>query len=264
MSLVKGKKRTLKYEVHLVTYLDILGFRDLVAEASPNFISRAIRLILEATEPDSTSKRNFKENYVNFSDLIVHTVPVYSRMNQKHRVGLVFDRVHSLFHAQSKLIQEGLLIRGALTLGGMERSYGALFGPGLILAYDLERQEAKFPRIILDPALLREFETNPILRRHKYPEEMEYLSSFITEDSDGFTFIDYLKGMQTELDTSEFIEFLECHKALVEKGLTEFGDKNKSVLAKYEWLQKYHNLAAATYLQPVVQDRYMVKTPEDE
>jgi hypothetical protein len=260
MSLVKHKKRNLKYEVHLVTYLDILGFRDLIAESSPNFISRAIRLVLEATEPDTTSKKNFKENYVNFSDLIVHTVPIYSKMNEKHRAGLVFDRVCSLFHAQSKLIQEGLLIRGALTMGGMERSYGALFGPGLILAYDLERQQAKFPRIILDPVLLRELETNPVLRRHKYQEEMAYLSSFLTKDDDGFTFIDYLKGMQTELDTNEFLEFLERHKVLVEKGLAEFSDTN-SVLEKYEWLKKYHNLATTAYLQPALRGRYLATVP---
>jgi hypothetical protein len=42
------------------------------------------------------------------------------------------------------------LVQAAL----IERSYGVLFGPGLISAYELEREQALFPRIILDRKIL--------------------------------------------------------------------------------------------------------------
>jgi hypothetical protein len=40
---------TARYEPHLITCIDILGFRELVAKKSPNFISHAIRRVQEIT-----------------------------------------------------------------------------------------------------------------------------------------------------------------------------------------------------------------------
>lgn len=240
MSLVATKRRNLKYAVHLVTYLDILGFRELISEESPNFISKAIRLVIEATAPDTELRHRYKENYTNFSDLIVHTVPVYSVANKKYKDGLVYCRVLDLLFAQTALIQEGLLLRGALTIGNIERTYGVLFGPALIAAYDLEREKAKYPRIILDPRLLEELKTNPHLRRHKYREEMEYLSPFLKTDGDGVVFIDYLGGSQSEFSADEYFVFLEAHKRLVEAGLADFRNEPR-ILPKYEWLRQYYN-----------------------
>jgi hypothetical protein len=261
----KGPLRNLKYSLHLVTYLDILGFRDLVSEESPNFISRAIRKVIESTEPDEIGKKQYHENYVNFSDLIVHTVPIYSQANKKYRDGLVFNRVQSLLHAQVALIQEGLLLRGALTLGNMERTYRVLFGPGLISAYDLEREKARFPRIILDSALLRELETNPHLRRHKYREEMEYLSSFLRKDTDDFFFVDYLGGLQSECHEDDYSEFLGVHKQLIEKGFSEFPG-NERVLEKYRWLKKYHDETVQARLDESLRGEFLieVRDPSDQ
>lgn len=257
----RGALRNLKYSLHLVTYLDILGFRDLVSEESPNFISRAIRRVIESTEPDEIGKKQYHENYVNFSDLIVHTVPIYSQANRKYRDGLVFNRVQSLLHAQVALIQEGLLLRGALTLGNMERSYRVLFGPGLISAYDLERKKACFPRIILDHALLQELKINPQLRRHKYREEMKYLSTFLRKDTDDFFFVDYLGGFRSECnDSNDYLEFLGIHKRLVEKGFGEFAGDQR-ILPKYEWLRKYHDSTVQARLNEPLHERFAIEVP---
>jgi hypothetical protein len=43
-----------------------------------------------------------------------------------------------LIHAQSRLIDEGILLRGAVTVGQIVRSWGQLFGPGLIEAYEFD------------------------------------------------------------------------------------------------------------------------------
>jgi len=241
MTKLTGKKRrNLRYKRHLITYLDIVGFRDLIAEESPNFISMAIRRVIEATAPDNELRRRDKEEYVNFSDLIVHTVPVDSHFSEEHRTGIVFDRVFDLLHGQAALVSEGLLLRGALTIGNIERTYGVLFGPGLIHAYDMERQKAQFPRILLDPFLLQELENNPNLRMHKYKEEMEYLSPYLRKDTDGFVFIDYLGGLQSEYSPGDYRGFLSKHKTLIEGGLAEFQGDTR-IRPKYEWLKRYHN-----------------------
>ena len=101
-----SKNRHLEYEPHLMTYIDILGFRELVAKKSPNFISRAIRRVQEITEPDPRIRKANKEHYVNFSDLIVHTVPILSPSNQKSPDGLVFLEIIHLVHAQVALLGE--------------------------------------------------------------------------------------------------------------------------------------------------------------
>jgi hypothetical protein len=40
---------------------------------------KAIRLVIENTAPDERTQKRNRENYVNFSDLIVHTVPIRSQ-----------------------------------------------------------------------------------------------------------------------------------------------------------------------------------------
>jgi hypothetical protein len=233
-------KRNLIYAPHLVTYIDIMGFRDMVADKSPNDISKVIRLVKEAFEPDKDLKKTYEESYVNFSDLIVHTIPLKSKANIQHRDGLVFGRILDIVHGQAKLIDDGIVLRGALTIGGMEKSYNVLFGPALISAYDLERKSARFPRIVVDTALLQEFKANPLLQLTDYEHDAEYVWKYLRKGRDGLTFVDYLGGLMHEVDSADYMDFLRRHKSLVERRLVEF-KSNTSVFAKYTWLKEYHN-----------------------
>jgi len=256
------KLRSLAYSPHLITYVDILGFRELVKEQTPNFISKAIRRLIEATAPRADIKKANQENYVNFSDLIVHTVPIDSPSNLKNPQGLVFYEIHSLAIAQAELIGDGLLLRGALTIGEMERTYGVLFGPGLISAYDLEREQAQFPRIVVDSDLIDALKEFPLLRRHEYDEEMDYISKYIKRDDDGVIFIDYLGGMQDEFsDGADYFTLLTAHKNLIEKGIAKFKD-NQRVLFKYLWLKKYHNAVVQTRLTSDFHEEYYITLPD--
>ncbi|MGC2528704.1 MAG: hypothetical protein WA639_13215 [Candidatus Acidiferrum sp.] len=259
------KKRNLKYSQHLISYVDILGFRELVQEKPPNFISRAIRRVIETTAPDAQILKANRENYINFSDLIVHTVPIFSSSNKKNPEGLVFVEINSLGLAQAALIEEGLLLRGAITIGEIERTYGVLFGPGLISAYELEREHAQFPRIIVDPDVFEALKEIPLLRAHGYGEEMEYISKFVKRDDDGLIFIDYLGGMQDEGESGDYFAFLKVHKEFVEKNIGKFKEKRR-VLAKYLWLKKYHNAVVQTRVPQDCQEELLVggsdTTPE--
>jgi hypothetical protein len=254
-------KRSLEYTPHLITYIDMLGFGDLVKERSPNFISRAIRRVIEATAPDEATRKENKENYVKFSDLIVHTVPIFSAANKKFRNGIVFQEIHGLASAQASLIGEGLLLRGALTIGMLERTYGVLFGPGLISAYDLEREQAQFPRIIVGSELIEALKTTPLLAAHPYEEEIGYISKFVKRDDDDVIFIDYLGGMAEEAAEPEhWLEFLEIHRRFVEENIVKF-EKKKRVLLKYLWLKKYHNAIIRSRLKSDFHRELLVNGP---
>jgi hypothetical protein len=256
------KKRNLEYSPHLITYIDILGFRELVKEKSPNFISRAIRQVIEATEPDDKIRKGNEENYIKFSDLIVHTIPILSPANKKYRDGIVYQEIQGLAAAQATLVGENLLLRGALTMGMLERTYGVLFGPGIIAAYELEREQAQFPRIVVESDLIEALKVTPLLTAHPYEEEIKYISKFIKRDDDGVVFIDYVGGMQDEgTDPADWLEFLRVHKAFVEKNIAKFKEQ-KRVLSKYLWLKKYHNAVVQTRLKPGFYEEFLVNGPD--
>ena len=183
----------------------------------------------------------YEEEYQTFSDLIIHSVPIDSPVNQKVRVGLVYFQVLKLVHAQAKLIDDGVIIRGALTLGDLVKSHNVLYGPALIRAYDLEREFARSPRIILDPQLFEMIRLNPLLRRHDFETEAVHLNQLVKRDDSGLQFVDYLRGIETEIDDPGYYpQFLLTHKKLIERGIKEHQD-NMGVLSKYIWLRHYHN-----------------------
>lgn len=258
--LANQKKRNLKYSPHLITYIDILGFRELVVEKSPNFISKAIRRVIETTAPDAQILKANRENYISFSDLIVHTVPILSPSNKQNPEGLVFLEINNLALAQAALIEEGLLVRGAITIGMLERTYGVLFGPGIISAYELEREQAQFPRIVVDSDLVEALKTTSLLRAHSYEEEMEYISKWIKRDDDGVIFVDYLGGME---DSEDFFGILQTHRDLIEKNMSKFRE-NKRVLSKYLWLKKYHNAVVQARLKPHVHEELLVRDQDSK
>jgi hypothetical protein len=188
-------KRYLRYQPHLVTYIDILGFRELVQQKSPNIISWAIRQVQQITAPNVHTNQHKDESYVNFSDLIVHTIPL-GQQNQDSSEEILLSEIRYLAMVQAVLIEKGLLLRGAITIGEMERSYGVLFGPGLISAYELERDHAKYSRIIVD---------NQLLESIKSKRSLKVLSNCIRLDDDGLVFLDYLGFMQKVLNNDSHV-----------------------------------------------------------
>lgn len=263
MPATRKKKRPLRYSPHLVTYIDILGFRELIEKKSPNFISRAIRQVREITVPDVQKIGQDKEHYVYFSDLIVHTVPLLSKSNQNKPGGIVFREIRYMAMVQAVLIEKGLLLRGAVTVGDIERTYGVLFGPGLISAYELERDHAEYPRIVVDDRLIEALKSNRLLRSHNYDLEIKFISDCIRLDDDGIVFIDYLGFMQIVLKYSQtdYCRLIETHKKLIEENMLKF-EGDKRVLSKYLWLRKYHNAVIRAKLNRQLQKRFYIGAPD--
>lgn len=246
-------KRYLRYLPHVVTYIDIMGFRQLVQERSPNVISWAIRQVQELTAPTNAQiNKHEGEHYVNFSDLIVHTIPLpHSTQNQTEDI--LLSEIKYTAMVQAVLIEKSLLLRGAITIGEMERSYGVLFGPGLISAYDLERVYAQYARIIID---------NRLLELVKSKRALNVLANCVTRDDDGLVFIDYLGFMQRVLtnERTSYHRLVETHKNLIDRNLLRFrGDER--VLSKYLWLRKYHNAIVRATIAKRRQRGFYVEGP---
>ena len=222
-----------------------MGFRQLVERRSANFISSAIRHVQQITAPNPHTNKHDGESYVNFSDLIVHTIP----MNQNRPEGVVLAEIKYTAMVQAVLIEKGLLLRGAITIGEIERSYGVLFGPGLISAYELERDYAQYSRIILD---------DPVIGLIKSKHSLRVLADCLRVDDDGLVFIDYLGFMRKVLNGERsFHRFVNIHKRLIDRNLLN-SRSDKRILSKYLWLRKYHNAIVRATIAKESQKRLLV------
>ena len=56
--------------------------------------------------------------------------------------------------AQVALIPEGVAIRGAVTIGDIVQSWGVVYGPAVVRAYELESVKGGPPRIVIDDKAL--------------------------------------------------------------------------------------------------------------
>lgn len=179
------------------------------------------------------------DEYVNFSDLTVISTPLQKPHNPPGSE-LFFQLLH-LVHAQSTLvIDEGILIRGAVTIGFVVKSWGQLFGPAVVRAYELERDVAKYPRIVIDRRIFQVLDSLPGAWLHDKRSNKRDLRKLMRKDDDGELFVDYLWAARDEVDNPTiYPAFLDRHRTLIEKRLKEHAH-NRDIRKKYNWLKAYH------------------------
>lgn len=148
------------YQKAIVTFIDILGFKNLVKQSDADRINNILSKIEKATSPPAPNElfKNVADNakIVSFSDSIIRVRKIETKKNKKCPTGLLFQELMSLVHAQSELLDYEIVIRGCVSFGDIYISKGRVFGPGLIQAYELESKSALYPRIIIDPKLIQE------------------------------------------------------------------------------------------------------------
>jgi hypothetical protein len=128
------------------------------------------------------------------------------------------------------LINTTMLLRGALTAGKITISddLKLIVGPAFIEAYALESENAIFPRIIIDSDLT------------KYLDKKDISFKYIREDTDHFSYLDFLGY---EKDTENYSKQILNHilktngvNEKVKEQYLEYLNKNKKIAQKYGWL----------------------------
>ena len=248
-----------RYEKCIVSFMDILGFRDLVSKSKAEDIFGAISLFKKVTDPpdfedDYISEVMYESGALNptycqfISDAIVR-VSAYERIPDENngfipRTNALQNELDDLLAAQISLVERRILVRGGISFGDVfidREGNGPFFGPGLIRAYDLENEEAVYPRLIIDACLLEEFRNNPQLTQYGADEdEKKELFALLRTGEDGIVFIDYVRAAHTCMETYEkYVDFLFQHKDLILTNLEAV--KNGKTRRKYIWLARYHN-----------------------
>lgn len=237
------------YEECLVTFFDILGFRNLLNTRRGAEIRRLLSTFRRVSEGDATpptrsdEMRMISEVHAEIiSDAIVRTRTIETQYPDGALVWEIID----LLHIQIECIDNGILVRGAMTIGPMHLGIdfsGPVFGPGLVQAYLMEEGEVIFPRIAIHEDLIDRHRQDSALWRegHSYEDEQRCLRNLLRQDESGLHYIDYLRASLGEIDGdyAGWIGFLNSHKTLVENGLAN--SANATIRRKYSWLKNYHN-----------------------
>jgi hypothetical protein len=236
--------KNIEYDISIISFFDILGFGKYVQKTeNPKEIYDLLEILKYNAKPDEELAKMYDQRYVNFSDTFVRTTNILSETNQKFQVGILFHELLDLLHIQIGLISKKIFARGSVTIGKVYLKEGIIFGPGLNRAYELEKDLAIFPRIIIDPDVFYLLEEVPLIKstHHDVAMEQESIRNLIYQAADGIWVVDYLRGSSSEFDELlDYGNFLKLHKDLIIENSNNLSELDK-IAIKYCWLGKYHN-----------------------
>lgn len=237
------------YEPCIVSFIDVLGFRDLLVTRHADDIRDLLLQLREFTMPDhGTSIRRVKDARLHsraFAESVSDAIVRVRVFNTQYGDGAFFQELLDLLHVQVQCIQNGVVIRAGLAIGDAYvglRGEGPVFGPAMVRAFEIESNEAIYPRIVIDDAAYHRFLSDAQLHNedHDVDEEIDYVNSLLRIDADRKRFIDYLSASASEFDSlPDYFVFLESHAKLVREKLD--AASNARVHDKFKWLASYHN-----------------------
>jgi hypothetical protein len=270
--------KEVKYENRLVAFIDILGFSEIVKQSKDNTdkikliysvlnylkdweISNNWDLELIEIEEDAQKKGvdNFdikgKTNSTSFSDSIVVSVKVDDNVNE-----MTSTLIANLAYIGAVLIEKGILFRGGLTIGNIiHNEFGTVFGQGLIDAYLLESNSAKYPRIILSDKLIKQLNYPLETKKNRYPYH-QYINRF-DDGCVGIHQMIYYQVVQnsTKITQSELSQSLDKVRKVIIAGLDLSFEKTQ-VYTKYQWLaNQYEKLIIFDDIDPTTKQKTKLK-----
>lgn len=235
------KKKPPRYQKRLVLFLDFLGFKEHVERSArePAHLARLVAAMDVVGNIGASHKGVLKSQKVTqFSDSIVVSYKV-------SEPSAVFLLLNEIAFGVLDLAERGFLVRGGVAVGKLYHSKRHVVGPAMNEAYRLESKVAKHPRVLIDPKVL---DVARAARRseHSPDDEAGYVSDFMTKDTDGQYFFDYISwssvvaitGGENEL----YGDYLGCLSTLVRDGLRH---DDASVQEKFLWLRRRYKAAIA-------------------
>jgi hypothetical protein len=235
------------YSKALVSYVDILGFADLINESRANLsrVGKIASLLMTLKDELSVGGRVHRHfdgrterifDSFNFSDLIVRSTRIPPGADVSEFVDW---ELFYLGEKQFSLASEGNLIRGGICIDDMFVGAGRsiLFGPALVKSYKLESQYAIYPRIIIDRDLVVQADQGGYGQRW---------ADYIHRGEDGAYFLDYLFGCSitgfADPQADDPNPRIEAHREMIENVISKnIRDRDERIKQKYMWLALYHN-----------------------
>lgn len=226
------------YENRIVAFFDILGYKNFINDTQYDLKKRKhlfgimeyISNIQFDNEKGILALKDIGKEVSVFSDSIVISYPT-------NYPGCVFCTLIDIIHIQNDLLGAGFLVRGGIDIGPVYHNSNIIFGPAMVLAYEIESKCAIYPRIIVSDRVLNYGYNNPT-PQNTQAYEIEAINNLIRTDKDGLKFINNI-SQESEFDEGKYLDFILKTKNLIEVGLLTIFEP--SVKQKYEWLKEYYN-----------------------
>lgn len=252
----------IKYDVRVVCFVDILGFKEVVDKSEPALIKNILERLNSFVD-----KCCFKTKQITqFSDSIVFSF-TYDEPS------CLFYSIMDLLLLSINLVNEcNILIRGAFKIGELYHDDKYIFGPAFIDAYKME-EYIEYPCIAIEKKIIdlcSNFSSNPYYcdvydgkrritkERATLKEERAYINSMLENKKikkKRLNIIDYVHydnfvkvaGIKAE----EYPSYMENLKKTIEAGLLI---KDEKVIKKYDWLKRQYNDAVDDYNNKICND----------
>ncbi len=245
----KARANASSYEPAIVSFIDVLGFQALLNSRTPADLHNVILDLREFTTPDELPARRMKDARLSsraFAESVSDAVVRVRVFDTQYADGALFNELLDLLHIQIQCINSGVLIRAGVAIGDVHvglNGKGPIFGPAMVRAYQIESEEAVYPRIAIDDAAYRLFLADSRLHNenHDLEEEAGYVNGLLRVGEDGTRYIDYLTAGEREFDDfASYLQFIERHADLLRRNLGT--NHRPNVRRKYVWLARYHNV----------------------
>jgi hypothetical protein len=243
------------YKKSLLTFLDILGFGNIVETKSPDQINKVLqKLMIENklqsdSHYDSIGQLGITYNYHSFSDSIIRFYQFENEPSDELLMAVLAYEIELLTYLQREVFYSNFCIRGGLAYNDFYYSTNEIFGPALIEAYNIESKISEFPRITISrplgdkipDSINRATETSPEERNWQQETIIESLPIAKKDPITDYYFIDYI-GFDPEMggDIDKNVHsFFNDHSNYIKNALAE--NEKEPVLRKYRWLKERHN-----------------------
>lgn len=152
-----------EYEMRIIAFADILGWREAIKEFkklretvtlienyAKNFSHKIKKDIEKAPEISSAFKAQyFGIEFSFFSDSFAISAPVAYGENVFKIIAVASDM----------LLRKQFLVRGGVTIGELYHCQRCIFGPALVEAVNLEGKDALYPRFICSDTLVKHLDS---------------------------------------------------------------------------------------------------------
>lgn len=223
----------MNYEDRLVIYIDVLGFSDFVNYTTISRINvdekvKQIDSFLAMVrnffnENENSAKLSTTKQITSFSDLLIVSIDLKEIDN-------IDLEIMEVYYLLLNAINKGFLLRGSIVYGKLIHNKEVIFGSGLIEAYNREKTIAKYPRVIIDKAIVKD------IRELSINDQNINIDDVISCDSDGLYYIDIFKNTRNYLDS--FWQYVQILKSLSKILISML--ENPMLIEKTNWLlRKY-------------------------
>lgn len=225
-------ERDFHYERVVLTFFDILGFKELVSHRPAPEVGRILSILQQSTALGEVPRAG-AVRVISFSDSIVRSRVVAA----KPSAALLHEELIDILQAQLSLALDGVFIRGGMSLSDIYMSDSQVFGPALVRSYELESNFATYPRVLIDPDLVAAFAA-----AEQGGSAGEAFTLLTQRGDDGMYYGHYLGQLAVGYTQAEKDTFLDAHKRAILTSVKALrGGAFSRAKQKYTWLARYHN-----------------------